>query len=229
MAIRGRVRPVSIVTTADGSDTLFVPDLQEHYHSTFGAMQESDHLFIGQGFLALNRHINPVTLLEMGFGTGLNALLTALTARAQQRAVYYEAVELYPLRKKVWGRLNYPYRTGTGLIPLFSLLHESNWNENIPIDDLFWLTKHHRDIREISLPANHFDLIYYDAFGPEVQPELWIPEVFQKMYQTLKPGGILVTYSVKGSVQRAMKETGFTTYKLPGPPGKREILRAIKS
>ncbi len=178
---------MKIVQTADGSDTLFVPELNEHYHSTFGAIHESRYIFIEHAFKAIEPDKHPVFIFEVGFGTGLNALLTDLTAKALRREVHYTAIEKYPLEKEVWGQLNYP-----------------------------------------QLEEN-FHIIYFDAFGPDVQPDLWSEEIFQNMNRLLETGGIFITYSCKGEVKRNLKAAGFESEKLPGPPGKREILRARKS
>ena len=221
---------MKIVQTADGSDTLFVPELNEHYHSTFGAIRESRYIFIEHGFNAIGPDEDPVFIFEVGFGTGLNALLTNLTAKAQRREVRYTAIEKYPLEKEVWGQFNYPQLIQKqDSSKAFWKIHESPWGVPTEIDDGFILTKIRADIlKPIQLEEN-FNVIYFDAFGPDVQPDLWSEEMFQNMNRLLKPGGIFVTYSCKGEVKRNLKAAGFEIEKLPGPPGKREILRARKS
>jgi len=199
--------------TADGSHTVAIPDMNVTYHSTHGAIQESMHVFIQAGLQATQQPM--VRIFEMGFGTGLNALLTLQHAMAP---VYYYAVEQFPLTFKEVEGLNY-----SGV----SLLHACPWNEDVQISDRFTLHKSHRSLLETT-PGQTFHLIYYDAFAPSAQPELWTKEVFDKLYAFLEPGGILVTYCSKGDVRRAMLAAGFTVEKLVGPPGKREMLRAKK-
>ncbi|MFH1160303.1 MAG: tRNA (5-methylaminomethyl-2-thiouridine)(34)-methyltransferase MnmD [bacterium] len=217
---------VEIYRTLDGSDTVFVSALKEHYHSTFGAIRESRHVFIEHGLLAVEPDVDPVLVFEMGFGTGLNALLTCLSTMARGHGLNYTAIELNPLEKEVWQQLNYP-----SLLPekeaveVFRRLHEAPWDIPSKIESGFVLTKLRADIRQYIPCGQDFHVVYYDAFGPDVQPELWSKEIFGRMYGLLKPGGILVTYSCKGDVRRALKAAGFSVEKLPGPPGKREILR----
>jgi len=221
---------LEIRRTLDGSDTLFVPELNEHYHSVFGALQESTHVFIKNGFLDVDTGNDPVSVLEVGFGTGLNALLTNLTAKTQGREVHYAAIEKYPLEKEAWSLLNYPLLLQEqDAAEEFRKIHEVAWEEPQKIHKRFTLTKIQQDIRSFSPPKKKFHIVYFDAFGPDVQPDLWSEEVFQHMYHLLMPGGILITYSCKGKVKRNLKIAGFTIEKLPAPPGKREILRARKS
>lgn len=243
---------IEIITTGDGSDTLYNKKLKEPYHSTFGALQESLHLFINHGWEHLHNHPGPVAVFEVGFGTGLNALLTALKAVDDQRKVLYASLELTPLPEEIWKRLNYPdrvelMRTEAGshhqrdqgrtsddstiqpsVIDLFSLIHSAPWETVEAVSPWFHLLKLQGDLFNFTLPDLRFDLIYFDAFGPDVQPVLWSEEVFDKMVQLLKPQGLLITYSCKGTVKRNLRAAGFTLEKIPGPPGKRECLRAWK-
>lgn len=218
----------TLVTTGDGSPTLYVPSLKEHYHSTFGAFTESMHVFIETGL----KHILPsrpeISVFEMGFGTGLNAWLTALEAEKTGCRIHYTAIESEPLDSALTAQLKYNELMGLPDDGMFGKLHESSWNETVQLTPSFDLQKIHADFSEFDIRCSIFDLVYFDAFGPEVQPELWLPEVFYKIAASMKPGGVLVTYSVKGSVKRALKSAGLTIEKLPGPPGKREILRALK-
>ncbi|MBC8315027.1 MAG: tRNA (5-methylaminomethyl-2-thiouridine)(34)-methyltransferase MnmD [Bacteroidetes bacterium] len=221
---------MKIVQTADGSDTLFLPELNEHYHSTFGAIHESRYIFIEHAFKAIEPDKVPVFIFEVGFGTGLNALLTDLTAKALRREVRYTAIEKYPLEKEVWGQLNYPQLAQKqDSSKEFRKIHESPWGVPAEIDDGFILTKIRADILKPIQLKEDFNIIYFDAFGPDVQPDLWSEEIFQNMNRLLEPGGIFITYSCKGEVKRNLKAAGFEIEKLPGPPGKREILRARKS
>jgi tRNA U34 5-methylaminomethyl-2-thiouridine-forming methyltransferase MnmC len=214
--------------TSDGSHTLFVPALNEHYHSTFGAVQESMTVFIQYGFDKTDEAIFPVHILEMGFGTGLNALLTLIKSEKSSRPVHYTGVEKFPLPFGIIEQLNYPQLLDTGSMEKFHSLHKAAWNQEIKITADFTLCKIENDLQEVLLNPYTFDLVYYDAFGPEVQPELWNDQIFRKIAMVMKPCGILVTYSAKGSVRRALKNVGLEVEKLPGPPGKREVTRAIK-
>ncbi|HBX53771.1 MAG: SAM-dependent methyltransferase [Bacteroidetes bacterium RIFOXYA12_FULL_35_11] len=216
--------------TSDGSHTLYVPELNEHYHSIHGSIQESRHIFIDAGFNALTRNQKEIKILEIGFGTGLNALLTLQECSTKNSIVSYYGIEAHPLFPEIYSQLNYvSFLKQEGSENYFRMLHESAWEKQIKISENFYLTKIHRDLREYTPPVNEFDLIYFDAFGPDVQPELWSVEIFEKLYKSLKTGGILTTYSCKGNVKRALKSAGFLIEKLPGPPGKREIIRSLKN
>jgi len=217
-----------LVETADGTSTLFVAELDEYFHSIHGALQESRHVFVqaGFGFAGLPA---TVRLLEWGWGTGLNALLTWAATEQAGRQVHYTGVERYPLSAKEWSTLNYAQHLSPVHAPKLAALHQAPWEEEVALAPRFSLTKREADFRSVHLPEGHYHLIYMDAFAPSAQPELWTPGMFDKLYHCLAPGGILVSYCVKGSVRRAAQEAGFETEKLPGPPGKREMLRAFKS
>lgn len=213
-----------IVTTADGTPTLQLPGWQEQYHSLHGAVQEAYHVFINQGLHSLPGH--EISLLELGFGTGLNALITFLEAKQRNRAIGYTALEAYPVTRGEWEALDYGSHFPQPEAPeVFRALHEAPWEVPSSISDRFTLEKKQLDFRELS-GAEAFDLVYFDAFGARVQPELWTEAVFGRVYAAMKPGGCLVTYAAKGSVRRAMQAVGFRVERLPGPPGKREMLRA---
>jgi tRNA U34 5-methylaminomethyl-2-thiouridine-forming methyltransferase MnmC len=214
------------ILTEDGSSTLFVPELNEHYHSVHGAVQESMHIFIRAGYDAVRE--NQVHIFEAGFGTGLNAFLTFLSSRKDKRIVHYTAVEKYPLENSVVKLLNYPGITDPADAAVFSTIHTAPWGEEVKISDHFFLHKMEGDLLEMPPKEDAFNLVYFDAFGPDVQPELWAEEVFRMLFRSMKENAILVTYSVKGTVTRALKAAGFNTEKLPGPPGKRQITRATK-
>jgi tRNA U34 5-methylaminomethyl-2-thiouridine-forming methyltransferase MnmC len=216
-----------IIKTADGSDTVFIPEMNVSYHSKHGAIQESLHVFIDAGFRhIINQSTNqPIKVFEMGFGTGLNAFLTVIEAEEKRIKVYYETVEKFPLGKKEVDSLN--YETVVKHEKLFQQIHECKWNEEVRLNEYFTLKKVQEDL--INYSTNQpFNIIYYDAFAPAAQPELWTEDVFKKLHSVLLPGGILVTYCSKGTVRRAMQAAGFTVEKIPGPPGKREMVRAIK-
>ncbi len=215
-----------IVTTADGSKTIHLPELAEHYHSIHGAIQEACHVFIDMGLKACPSP--SVHILEMGFGTGLNALLTFLETQRGDQRIHYTAWEAHPVSSLEAEQMEYPTTLG---LPessaAFKKMHTCSWGKPHNIAPGFVLTKVQADIRAIQNTAQ-YDLIYFDAFSPGVQPELWTEGVFVNMYSTLKNDGILVTYSAKGAVRRAMLSAGFMVERLPGPPGKREMLRARK-
>ncbi len=222
-----------IERTEDGSATLFVPELNEHYHSVKGARTESQHIFIDMGLKA-STAIQP-HILEIGFGTGLNALLTLETAEQEKRPVHYTGIELYPLSWEEVDILNYSDN------PLFKELHTTSWNKDVNITPCFTLHKIKGDVNRVisdkqlavigEPPANYsFDLVYFDAFAPEKQPEMWSEELFRNIYACMNDNGILTTYCAKGVIRRLLQAVGFTVERLPGPPGgKREILRATKT
>ena len=213
-----------IKITGDGSATLFVPQLKEHYHSIHGAVQESMHVFIRMGLGELTP--GDIAVLEIGFGTGLNMLLTLLHGR-NFRSIGYHAVENDPLEWELVQLLKYeeylslPPETGE----VFRKIHLADWNSTQKLSENFVLHKIGIDLTDY-LPGSNFDLIYFDAFAPAVQPELWEEDVFIKLYRALHPGGILVTYCAKGEVRRKLQDIGYNVERLPGPPGKREMLRA---
>jgi len=215
-----------IIVTADGSSTIHLEEWNEHYHSIHGAIQEAKHVFIKSG-LSLFSDV-PISILEIGFGTGLNCFITFLEAEKLNLKVDYVGVEAYPVSNEEINSLNYVDQLKVAEYKsVFNEMHQTKWEIKNSISSNFSLTKRSQFFNEIN-DVNAFDLIYFDAFGARVQPELWTEEIFQKMFNSLKSNGILVTYSAKGSVRRAMQTVGFLVEKLPGPPGKREMLRAVK-
>ena len=224
-----------IITTADGSKTIQIEDWNEQYHSKHGAIQEAQHVFINEGLIHYCNLINKkcqakavgISILEIGFGTGLNAFLTAIESKRLNLNINYIGVEAYPVADTEISQLNYAQEINTEKSDLFKKLHVTQWETVNPITNTFQLTKRQQffsDITDVEL----YDLIYFDAFGARVQPELWTKAIFQIMYNALKPNGVLVTYAAIGNVKRAMKELGFTVERLKGPPGKRHMLRATK-
>ncbi|RHJ79578.1 tRNA (5-methylaminomethyl-2-thiouridine)(34)-methyltransferase MnmD [Parabacteroides sp. AM08-6] len=211
--------------TADGSHTLFLPDMDEHYHSVNGAVQESRHVFIEAGLHHLERE--KVKVLEIGFGTGLNAFLTLLDAEAAGREIYYYTVERYPLDAGLTEALNYGELVCAEKKSCFHALHLAEWGKPVRVSTHFVLHKLQGDSNKMELPAE-IDLAYFDAFAPDKQPEMWNQEIFDKLYACMTTGGILTTYCAKGAVRRMMKEAGYAVERIPGPPGKREMLRAVK-
>lgn len=212
--------------TADGSPTFFLPELNEHFHSINGAMQESLHVFIDHGLKMLSGS-NELKIFEMGWGTGLNAFLTYRYSRDKHAKVIYDAVEAFPLREDEYQLLDFGFE-GDEERSVFLEMHKMSWLEEKAYGDYFLFRKYLSALEDLKLKKDYYDLIYYDAFAPDIQPELWDKTIFEKMSGILKRGGILVTYSAKGQVRRNMKESGFLIEKLPGPKGKREMTRAIK-
>ncbi|PVW14546.1 tRNA (5-methylaminomethyl-2-thiouridine)(34)-methyltransferase MnmD [Marixanthomonas spongiae] len=214
--------------TGDGSMTIHLPDWDEQYHSKHGAIAEAQHVFIKNGLLhCCNTHeASTFSIMEIGFGTGLNAFLTLLKAKEKKLQINYTGIEAYPIPAEELPGLNYPEQLNANK-DTFKNLHTSNWGLPVQISPNFQLTKRKQFFSEIEA-IEAFHLIYFDAFGARVQPELWTFEIFKKMYRALKTNGVLVTYSAKGSVRRNMKAVGFTVERLPGPPGKRQMLRATK-
>ena len=212
--------------TEDGSHTLFVPGIDECYHSTHGAIQESKHIFIDAGLKQCPK--NEIRILEIGFGTGLNAFLTLLEAEWSEKHIHYTSLELYPVETGKALQLNYPEQLAPEKRQAFEEMHTADWNVEISISPFFKLNKLEADFTGFNL-KDHYDVVYFDAFSPEKQPEMWSRELFEKIYAHCNPGAILTTYCAKGIVRRAMQSAGFLVERLPGPPGKREILRGRKS
>ena len=215
-----------IIQTADGSSTFYVPELKEHYHSTFGAIQESQHVFIKEGLLFQEK--KNISIFELGFGTGLNALLT-FQNRNNKTNIIYNTIEAYPISNAEITQINYLERINAdnNIANAFSEMHDCEWGKQISLDSHFRFCKYLGKIHEFEM-TDFYDVIYFDAFAPEVQPKLWEPAIIKKMYNALNIGGVMVTYCAKGQVRRDMKNAGFTVERIPGPPGKREMLRAIK-
>lgn len=217
-----------IIPTADGSQTISIPAVGVTYHSTHGAVQESKHVFIEAGLMHVNQNHKCIRIFEMGFGTGLNALLTLQYALKHELEIYYYTAELFPLNEEEYAHLNYNnHIQDEGLSDFFMMMHNCKWEKDISIHPLFTLHKTKQDIIDINT-ENNFRLIYFDAFAPAIQPELWTKEIFEKMYLMMEDESVLVTYCSKGEVRRAMQAAGFSVEKLKGPPGKREMVRAVK-
>lgn len=211
-----------IILTKDGSHSVSIPEMNVTYHSIHGAMQESMHVFIHAGLYYIKDIFTagPLHILEAGFGTGLNALLTLQEAATLQRPVHYTSLELFPLEKEQALQLNYANE------PYFTMLHTSNWEEDVQLSPFFTLHKKRVNLVDFS-SVPRFHLVYFDAFAPTAQPELWTREVFEKLREALLPSGALVTYCSKSIVRRAMQAAGFKVEKIAGPPGKREMVRAV--
>lgn len=215
-----------IIKTSDGSTTIHLQEWDECYHSKHGAIQEAKHVFIKNGLNLFED--NPVNILEVGFGTGLNAFITFLESNIKNQKINYVGVEAYPVEANEVLEMNYVEELNAdNYKDVFQKMHECEWNQKTQISPNYSLTKRKQFFDEIN-DFEIFDLIYFDAFGYRVQPELWSTEIFQKMYNSLKPNGVLVTYAARGVVKRSMLSVGFIVEKLAGPPGKREMFRAFK-
>lgn len=218
-----------LIVTGDGSHSFELPGLNEQYHSTFGAIQESKHVFVDAGLLSLPPKSGRINILEIGFGTGLNALLTFRESMRKNMPITYHALEPFPLVEAEYSTLNFTRLIeGDGLDEAFGLFHQCKWDEEKEVSPFFIFRKQKVRVQEAVFQEGFYDLVYFDAFGPDTQPEIWVKPVFEKMYKAMRPSGLLTTYSSKGSIRRLLKECGFTVEKLSGPPGKREITRAQK-
>jgi len=219
-----------IVLTEDGSSSIYAEEVSQYYHSHFGALQESMHIFINAGLCSeYLSHLAHISILEIGFGTGLNALLTYFKAEELNKKIYYETVELYPLTPQETAQLNYPNILDyDNTKEIFTTLHSTPWDENVVISEHFTLNKRQISAIDAQYSPNTFNLVYFDPFSPDVQPELWTKTVFESIYNSMKENAILLTYCTKGTVKEVMRNIGFEIEKLPGPVGKREILRVSR-
>jgi tRNA U34 5-methylaminomethyl-2-thiouridine-forming methyltransferase MnmC len=216
------------VITEDGSHTIYLPEMDEHYHSTHGAIQESLHIYINQGLFQVTKQ--EISILEIGFGTGLNAYLTFAFADLKKLNINYFSIEMYPLSEIDYLKLNYSSKIFPEYSDVFEKIHRAKWDSLVNISREFSLQKVHADL--LSFEFNclpQFDLVYYDAFAPGKQPEMWTDDLIRKVSASVKKDGILVTYCAKGSVRRAFTAAGFQMERIPGPIGKKEILRGKKS
>ena len=214
-----------LVITEDGSNTLYVPKINEYYHSVNGAISESRHIFIEAGLKQIEDR--EIAIFEMGFGTGLNALLTLQEVMGTRVHIVYTALEKFPLGNEITGSLNYGKLLSRSAGKYFRMIHECAWQQKVPITKNFTLLKMKGDLRKLDA-RNLYDLVYFDAFAPDKQPELWTAGIFTRIYRSMRRGAILTTYSSKGQVRRDMLEAGFHVEKLAGPAGKREMIRAWK-
>ncbi len=219
--------PPELATTEDGSLTLFAPTFGEHYHSTHGARQESEHIFLRLGLLHRleepSMSDRPLRLFEVGLGTGLNALLTKVAVEQAKCPLCYYSIERYPLEEELASQLAYSDLPTEDL----RAIHGAPWGEDISLSPYFTLHKLQGDLTTSSFPTG-LDLIYFDAFSPESQPELWEEGIFRRLFEASSPGAVLTTYCAKGEVRRRLQRAGFLVERLPGPPGKREVLRATR-
>jgi len=216
----------SIITTSDGSHTLFVPEIDECYHSSHGAIQESQHIFIEAGLKQCPK--DEICILEVGFGTGLNALLALTEAERSGKKIQFIALEKYPVEAEMAIQLNYPALIDSEKQDIFNLMHTCVWNKPVAITPFFTLQKIETDFTQY-IHSQYYDVVFFDAFSPEKQAEMWTVEQFEKISKSCNYGAVLTTYCAKGKVRRAMQAAGFKVERLSGPPGKREILRASQT
>lgn len=218
-----------IIRTKDNSKTLLIPDMNETYHSTNGAISESKHIYIKYGLKEFLNTKNTVEIFEMGFGTGLNAILTLDFSLKNNLQVNYTTIEKFPITSNEISDLDYTKALGLDYLKNnYNTLHQSKPNQHIVINEYFKFTKHYQDIKTTTLPNNTYDIIYFDAFAPQHQPDLWTIEILNKMYDCLNKNGFLITYCAQGQFKRNLKAVGFEVIPLPGPIGKREITKAMK-
>jgi len=220
---------LKIITTIDGSHTLLVEEMGEHYHSTFGAISESRHVYINNALKPAMGKQNVINILEIGFGTGLNAFLSFIESDNQKVEVNYTTIEPFPIDKSIVEQLNYgKLIDNSSYLKLFNQIHQAEWNKRVELSPYFSLHKIDKKLQEVDLLVNFYNVVYFDAFAPDFQPELWTVEVFGKLYQSMQSNSTLMTYSAKGSVKRALKSAGFSVQNIAGPIGKREITKALK-
>jgi tRNA U34 5-methylaminomethyl-2-thiouridine-forming methyltransferase MnmC len=216
-----------IITTADGSKTIQIVAWNEQYHSIHGALQEAKHIYINAGLLCVKKQT--IAVLEMGFGTGLNCFLTFEQAFNNHLTINYTGIEAYPVSIAEHKALGYTNLLSSTITNYLTAIETCKWEKYVSIHSSFSIRKIQASMQTWVAPTNVYDVIYFDAFSPNLQPELWTTSIFIKMFNALQSGGVLVTYCAKGQVKRAMKEAGFVVENLPGPVGKREITRAFKN
>ncbi|MCK3685647.1 tRNA (5-methylaminomethyl-2-thiouridine)(34)-methyltransferase MnmD [Maribellus sp. YY47] len=216
-----------LIETADGSKTLFIPEMNEQYHSVNGALTESNYVFLQQGYLA--HPARSLTVFEVGFGTGLNALVTALEANKLKKRTRFVSIEKYPVTPGEISELNYGSLFSEEASQLFLQMHNAEWNQEVEISEYFSLQKINGDLTKYDFDeALKIDVVYFDAFGPEKQPDMWQNDIFLKIYNACRHDALFVTYSAKGEIRRNLAACGFEMARLPGPPGKRQMLRGVK-
>lgn len=219
-----------IIVTGDNSKSLLIPEWNETYHSIHGAKNESQHVFIKHGLERISKSLKTIKILEVGFGTGLNALLTFEFVKNTPIYIAYTSIEKFPLDFELIQELDHPTNTGLSEhITAFKKMHQCDWNEEVQISSNFSLKKIEADLIDLQVEIDTYSLIYFDAFAPKIQPELWSKSILQKMFDALNTNGVLVTYCAQGQFKRDLTDVGFKIESVPGPKGKREITCAIKS
>ncbi len=222
---------LEIIKTKDGSHSLLVPEMNETYHSTHGAVTESQYVFIDKGlrfFYEKYPEAKTIHVLEVGFGTGLNALLSCLYAEQHEVNVVYRSLETNPIDASLTDQLNFHEQLPTAAKPIYDRLHRADWGKEVIISTHFSLEKIQRPLQDYQAPAGWIDLVYYDAFAPSRQPDMWHPALYARLFDGMKTNGVFVTYCAQGQFKRDLKATGFDVEKLPGPPGKAEMTRGVK-
>jgi len=225
------MRKVELITTSDGSHSLLNSELNETYHSVHGAIQESIHVFIKNGleYFQQKKHPTNIRILEVGFGTGLNALLTLQRSLEDTGTILYESLEAFPIDQETASLLNYPKALSfTDSEKYFVQLHQSVWDQEVELRSNFSLLKRHAKLQKAEIGEDKFDIIYFDAFAPSKQAELWELAILRKVERSMKLGAVFVTYCAKGQLKRDLKSLGLLVETLPGPPGKKEMVRAVK-
>lgn len=215
---------LKIIKTSDNSNTIYSERFKEHYHSINGAIQESNLIFIDSALKQIKK--NDISVFELGFGTGLNAFLTLIYSVKNKLNIYYESIELYPVPENIWSQLNYSENLKN--FNDFFAIHNCKWNSIEKINQNFTLMKIQKALENYNENDRKFDIVYFDAFSPEIQPEMWKQGVFEKMFNLMNSNSILTTYSAKGQVRKNLQNAGFKVERIPGPAGKREITRALK-
>ncbi|MBS1507654.1 MAG: tRNA (5-methylaminomethyl-2-thiouridine)(34)-methyltransferase MnmD [Bacteroidetes bacterium] len=222
---------LQIISTEDGSSSILNLSLNETYHSTHGALRESQHVFIDQGVQHFVQLHQPqcLSVFEVGFGTGLNALLAIQFAQSHKIAMEYTTLEAFPIDEEIVSQLNYPTLLGSAPADsYFKKIHEAEWDALYPVTEYFSLQKINASLHTVLLKESSCDVVFYDAFAPSKQPEMWTKEILEKIVLTMKPGALFTTYCAKGQLKRDLKSLGLNVESLPGPPGKREMVRATK-
>ncbi len=217
----------TLVLTKEGSHTVYCDDSGETFHSKYGALQESQHVFIRHGLQFVNKNFEELSILEIGFGTGLNALLTLIEAQQISKPVTYKTVEAFPLSLDLVRSINYFSFVEQQYFDDFEAMHRSVSGEKLILSN-FEFTRLDSDIRELHFEADQFNLVYFDAFSIKRQPWMWETAIFRKLFLAMKSGGILVTYAARSSIKKALRDAGFEVEKLPGAEGKWEMMRARK-
>ena len=227
--MENKQQEIKIIESGDGSHTLFHSGLNETYHSMHGAIQESEHVFIKAGLEQFLPHKDTVKIIEVGFGTGLNAWLSYKRIAGTSTKIIYHSLEPYPLGEDIYSQLNYSKNSSdVALQEFFPQLHQAPWDKEVQLNSNFALKKIKLRLEDYLVSEQDFDLIYYDAFAPSKQAEVWLPENIQKVYSLLSEKGILVTYCARGQFKRDLREIGFSVETLLGPPGKKEMTRGVK-
>lgn len=215
----------SLIKTDDGSQTIYSEQFNEHYHSTFGALSESVHVFIEAGLKHCK--LNEISIFEVGFGTGLNAILTYIESIKQNLKIKYTTIELFPVDINLIENINYNQFLTASQYHIFNKMHSAEWNTEVQLDNHFAFTKIKADLTSY-IPTEKYDVIYFDAFAPDTQTEMWTFDIFERLFKATNPQGFLTTYSSKGIVKKNMRNAGFKITRLQGPKGKHHILRAEK-